>query len=424
MTLRHRFFYWLFAIGVCLSNVTFGQLTFEREPIRYSKSKPNDAIAELSKQLESGNARLQWDQDHGYLKSLLKALRIPQSSQTLVFSKTSFQRSRISPRTPRALYFSDDVYIGWVQSGDFIEVSTADPNLGAVFYSLKQVNGGQPRFVRETDKCLSCHASTHTRRIPGHIMRSVFPEPSGLPRFSAGTFRTNHSSPLRERFGGWYVTGTHGSQRHLGNQTHSADDDGLDPDLGANVTSLEEKIDTNRYLTPHSDLVALMVLGHQVHVHNAFTTANFNARRTAHDAVVMNKALERDPDFESDSTKRRYASAAATVVEALLFAEEAQLTSPLSGTSRFAAEFSKFGPKDSTGRSLRDFDLKTRMFAYPCSYLIYSDAFDALPARLRIDVWSQLDTVLAGNGDRKKFGHLSEADRTAISHILRDTKAR
>ncbi len=397
---------------------------FEREPIRYSESKPNDSIAKLTMQLESGKMRLRWDQNHGYLRSLLTALQVPQSSQTLVFSKTSFQRSRISPRTPRALYFSDDVYIGWVQGGDFIEVSTADPNLGAVFYSLKQVNDPQPGFVRETDKCLSCHASTHTRRIPGHIMRSVFSESSGLPRFSAGTFRTTHASPLRERFGGWYVTGRHGSQRHLGNQTHTADDGGIDPDLGANVTSLGEKIDTRRYLTPHSDLVALMVLGHQVHVHNAFTTANFNARRTAHDAVVMNKALERELDFESGSTKRRYASAAATVVEALLFVGEAKLTSPVSGTSRFASEFSKRGPRDREGRSLRDFDMKTRMFSYPCSYLIYSDAFDALPARLRTDVWSQLDAVLAGKGDPEKFRHLSETDRTAISRILHDTKAR
>lgn len=425
MTLQRRFCLLLFLFACSASDRTFGQLTFEREPIKYSRNKPTDAIAKLSAELAAGEKKLTWEDDHGYLKSLLNQLKIPPSSQTLVFSKTSFQRSRISPRTPRALYFNDDVYIGWVLGGDFIEVSTADPNLGAVFYSLDQENAGaRPTFLRETDKCLSCHASTHTRRIPGHIMRSVFPEASGQPRFSAGTFRTNHSSPFRERYGGWYVTGTHGEQRHLGNQTHTEDDDGLDPELGANITSLNTKITIDRYLTPHSDLVALMVLAHQVQVHNAITTANFNARRAAHDAVIMNKALGRDVDFESDSTKRRYASAAGDLVEALLFVDEAELTAPVAGTSTFAAEFEKLGPGDARGRSLREFDLKTRMFRYPCSFLIYSDAFEALSNRLKTDVWQQLNAVLAGDGDPEKFGHLSQADRTAIAEILDDTLPR
>lgn len=402
-----------------------GQLEFEREPINYSKSEATDAVAKLIKRLKSDQTELVHDRSHGYLKSVLRELGIPHSSQTLVFSKTSFQRQHISPRTPRAVYFNDDVYVGWVPGGDVIEISAADPRLGAVFYRLDQTAmGSRPRIERETDDCLSCHASTHTRRVPGHIMRSVYPEASGLPRFSAGTFRTDHTSPFRERFGGWYVTGTHGDLRHMGNQTHTEDDNGLDLDLGANLTDISRKFRLNSYLTPHSDIVALMVLGHQVAVHNAITTAHFSARRTVRDAEVMNKALNRAASFESEATKRRFLSAAETLVDALLFVDETRLTSPIVGTSRFTDYFQQKGPRDSSGRSFRTFDLRTRLFKYPCSFLIYSEAFDALPPRLVRDVAERFDQVLSAEGGVEKFNHLSADDREAIREILSDTGKR
>jgi hypothetical protein len=399
------------------------QLEFERDPINYSKTPATDSVAKFIKRMDDKQVELKWDDRHGYLTSFLQQLDIPQSSQTLVFSKTSFQRQHISPRTPRAVYFNDDVYVGWVRGGKVIEISAADPNLGAVFYRLEQSDQGtRPKLVRENDDCLSCHASTHTRRIPGHIMRSVYPEASGLPRFSAGTFRTSHTSRFRQRFGGWYVTGTHGNQRHMGNQTHTEGDGGLDLDLGANVTDISEKVAIQSYLTPHSDIVALMVLGHQVSVHNAITAANFNTRRALRDGVVMNKALDRDLNFESDSTRRRIASAAESLVEALLFVDEIGLTSPVAGTSTFAEDFQRRGPHDKSGRSLREFDLKTRMFRYPCSFLIYSEAFDALPQRLLVDVYRSINNVLTGGGDAAKFAHLSPGDRDAIREILTETK--
>jgi hypothetical protein len=342
----------------------------------------------------------------------------------LVFSKTSLQRHRISPRTPRALYFNDDIYLGWVQQGDVVEISAVDPQLGAVFYTLDQKNKSRAVITRQTDHCLLCHASSHTQRIPGHIMRSVYTDASGLPVFSSGTYRTDDSSPLYERWGGWYVTGTHGGQRHMGNVIVDGKNgpEEIDVDGGANVTDLKDLVRTSPYLSPDSDIVALMVLGHQVAVHNQIAAANFNGRTTQRDAVVMNQALERPQDFESESTQRRYASAAEKVVEALLMVDEYQLSEPIVGTTTFADEFAARGPFDSQGRSLRQFDLTQRLFRYPCSFLIYSDAFDGLPTRVREKVYQRLSEILTGQDQSEQFAHLTRADRQAILEILRETK--
>jgi len=400
------------------------QLEFERDPINYTAASPRDRIALLQQKLQTEEFTLKYDDKHGYLAALLDYLQVPQSSQTLVFSKTSLQRHRISPRTPRALYFNDDIYVGWVQNGDVIELSAVDPQLGAVFYTLDQRDREKVTIQRQTDNCTICHASTHTSRVPGHIMRSVFVDAAGLPRLSSGTYRTKDSSPLKDRWGGWYVSGTHGRQRHMGNSITRGirGPEDLDREAGANVTDLSSWLDTDPYLTPHSDLVALMVLGHQAAVHNQLTAANFSGRFTARDTAVMNEALDRPDDYESDTTKRRYASAAEKVVEALLLAGETELTDEVRGSSVFAAEFSSLGPFDNQRRSLRELDLKRRLFRYPCSFLIYSDAFDSLPPRVLSIVYRRLFEVLTNVERSETFSHLTRADRQAILDILRETK--
>jgi hypothetical protein len=119
---------------------------FDRPPINYSSSKPENIITQLQKRVDSGEVKLLFTDDHGYLPSVLKELKVPVSSQMLVFSKTSLQRDRISPRTPRALYFNDDVYIGFCRLGEVMEVSVADPTLGTIFYSLQQEPASKPKF--------------------------------------------------------------------------------------------------------------------------------------------------------------------------------------------------------------------------------------------------------------------------------------
>jgi hypothetical protein len=260
--------------------------------------------------------------------------------------------------------------------------------------------------------------------LPGHFVRSVFADRQGLPVLSAGSFRTDHASPLRERWGGWYVTGTSGKQMHLGNLI--AGDKGRveaeDNAAGVNVTDLHDRFTAGLYPTPHSDIVALMVLEHQAEGHNRLTRANLLTRVALHDEAELNKALGRPAEYRSDSTVSRIRTAGEPLVKYLLFSGEAKLTDRLEGTSGFAREFAARGPRDIHGRSLRDFNLERRMFKYPLSYLIYSRSFDELPGPVRDYVWRRLWEVLSGGDSDADFAHLSNGDRRAILEILRDTK--
>jgi hypothetical protein len=398
-------------------------LPIEEEPIRYLSATAHDPVARLQGRIDGGEVTLKHERDRGYLKDVLKALDISPTSQALVFSKTSFQHTKITPKTPRALYFNDDVYVGWVQHGDVLEVASIDPALGTVFYLLDQAPAEKPSFGRETHTCLQCHQSSKTQEVPGVIVRSVFPNRAGTPVFSAGAFVTSHESPLKERWGGWYVTGTHGAERHMGNVVLAGENpDNLDREAGANVTDLSKRIDTTPYLTPHSDIVALMVLEHQTQAHNALIRADYEARIALRQESEINKALGRPKGAISESTRHRIESYAEKVVRAFLFVDEAKLSGPVVGTSGYAEQFARRGPRDPKGRSLRDFDFKSRMFRYPCSYLIYSKAFDALPYESKEYIFRRLRDILTGRDTSSPFAHLSTEDRSAILEILRATK--
>ena len=400
------------------------QVDFEQPPIDYLKAQPDDAITKLQERIDAGEAELEHEDGLGYLRSVLDALDVPVSSQALVFSKTSFQLRRISPRTPRAIYFGDDVYVGWVRGGDVMEFSTVDTKLGANFYTLSQDEALRPQFRRHTHTCLQCHGSSMTKGVPGHMVRSVYAQPDGQPLLRAGTYKSDHTSPLKERWGGWYVTGQHGSQRHLGNAfVRRADDPrDLDMDKGANVTDLKSHFWTKGYLSGHSDIAALMVLEHQATMHNLITRANFLTRIALRDGAVMNEMLERPDGFCSESTKRRIQSATEPAVEYMLFSDEARLTDQIVGTAGFADEFASRGPHDKQGRSFRQMDLRTRLFKYRCSYLIYSAAFDELPAPAKARIYQRLWEVLTGKDTSEEFQHLTPGERQAILEILRETK--
>ncbi len=400
------------------------QIEFEREPIGYTDATPHDPVARLQERLERGEIELQFDSERGYLESVLEHLKIPSSSQVLVYSKTSFQLRKITPEKPRALYFNDDVYIGWVQEGDVLEVMSMDPDLGAVFYVLHQDEDEMPRFIRDQGQCLTCHASSRTQGVPGGLVRSAFVAGDGQPHFGAGTFTIDHTSPFDQRWGGYYVSGTHGQMRHMGNAISPSrqEPEAIDREAGANVTDLSTLVDLKPYVTSHSDIVALMVLEHQTQMHNMFTLASFETRLAQHHDGIMNDALGRADSYVSDSTKRRIASAGDKLLRYLLFKEEFQLTSPVSGSSEFARDFAKQGTRDSQGRSLRDFDLQTRMFKYPCSYLIGSPGFKNLPGPARQYVVTRLHNILTDNDDSSEFDYISATDRKAILEILTDTQ--
>lgn len=397
---------------------------FDRPPISYRDSTPDNCISRLQARLDAGGAALVYDGEQGYLKSVLDSLSVPVESQVLVFSKTSLQRHRISPRTPRAIYFTDDVYIGYCQSGDVLEVSAVDPQLGTVFYTLDQEQADAPQFKRQTDNCLICHSSSRTGGVPGHVVRSLYVGAGGQAILSAGSYTVDHTTPVKHRWGGWYVTGSHGSQAHLGNlivRTRRVTEP-VDNSQGHNVEDLSKRFRVGHYLTPHSDIVALMVMEHQTLVHNRLTKASYETRKALHYEQTMNEALGNEPGHRLESTMRRIQSAGEDLVEALLLVDEAPLSAAIRGTSGYAAVFTKSGKQDAQGRSLRDLDLQTRLFRYPCSYLVYSEAFDALPDGVRAYVWKRLWDVLTANEPEEKFAHLTASDRAAIVEIIRDTK--
>jgi hypothetical protein len=324
---------------------------FERPPIEYSKASADNCIMRLEQQLKRGETEFDFDAQSGYLKSLLAALGVPVESQMLVFSKTSLQRSRISPRTPRAIYFNDEVYIGFCQSGDVLEITAVDSKLGAVFYTLDQHKQEEPRFTRQTDNCLICHSSSRTDGVPGHVVRSLFVDPAGEPILSAGSNTVDHTTPLSDRWGGWYVTGRHGDENHLGNLIIRGRDvpRPVENDQGQNVTELADRFAGKRYLSPHSDIVALMVLEHQALVHNRLTKASYVSRQAMDYEAMMNEALGNPPGSRLDSTTRRIESAGDDLVNAMLMVDEAKLKAPIEGTSGFAAKFSQLGPRDRPG---------------------------------------------------------------------------
>ena len=403
---------------------SYGADEFERPPIEYSASTPDNCVTKLQDRLDRAELQLAFDDECGYLPALLEALCVPVESQMLVFSKTSLQRQRISPSTPRAIYFNDDVYVGFCQRGKALEVSVADPQLGAVFYTFDQQRVDKPRFVRQTDNCMICHSSSRTDSVPGHLVRSLFADASGEPILAAGSNMVDHTTPLGQRWGGWYVTGKHGSQQHLGNLIVRGKDvpQPVDNSLGQNVTELNALLPVEEYLTPHSDIVALMVFEHQTLVHNRIAKANFATRQAIHYEAELNRALGEPEGTRLESTTRRIQSAGDDLIEALLMVGEATLTAGISGTSGYSEMFTRIGPHDPAGRSLRELDLERRVFKYPCSYLIYSDAFDQLPAAMRDYVWTRLWNVLSKHQAAQKFAHLSAEDRRAIVEILRATK--
>ncbi len=388
--------------------------------IRYREVGERNAVARLQARLASGDVRLAYDATAGYLPAVLKALDIPVSSQVLVFSKTSFQAARIYPHSPRALYFNDSVAIGHVRNGDVLELTANDPEAGVVFFTLDQTERPRPEIVRRNDECLSCHANPRTLGVPGLVVRSVFPDRSGMPVSRATSFSTDHRSPLEQRWGGWYVTGTHGTARHMGNQMAVDEAGTLDPEAGANITDLKRFLSPSAHLTPHSDLIALMVLEHQVRIANLMTRVEWETRLALADHAAMK--LPNEPVGEwSPSIRRRIHGPAEVLVRSLFKLDEHPLAAPIAGTSGFTEAYSARGPHDRQRRSLYELDLKSRLYRYRFSPLVYSEQFAGLSSEVREYVDKRVREVLTGQDRSADFAAVTDGERAAILGILRDT---
>jgi hypothetical protein len=480
-----------------------GYIPFSDAPINYRSNDLNDPVSQLQQKLDQGKATLVYEPEHGYLRSVLQLLQVPIDSQTLVFSKTSFQYPKISPEHPRALYFNDDIYVGSVHEGKAIEIVSFDPRQGAIFYLLDERKVEKPAFQRAELDCTQCHIAAGTRGIPGVLLRSVYPTTTGTLVPGTRALITDQESPWSERWGGWYVTGDLAGGTSRGNavvednpSTPASDAAAPSatstptsvagsapsaasttprsvaasaPSAATKLTSLGKPFDSSAYLSPDSDVVAHLVLAHQTQMHNLITLTNYKTRLalysqadhsgnaapstnappfangapsengvpSAHAAPSANAAPSADapPSTNAapaeatlpEATRRQFERPAEQLLRYLLFANEAPLPGSSSkqrvgASSSFAKEFAARGPRDSKGRSLRDLDLTTRIFRYPCSYLVYSDSFAALPEPARTYVYHRLLEVLSGQDQSQDFARLTAADRQAVLEILLDTQ--
>jgi hypothetical protein len=379
--------------------------------ISYRTAPVHNAVADLDQRLQQGSTRLAFDRDTGYLRAALDALKIPIESQVLVFSQTSAQAKQIGPRNPRAVYFDDTVAVGWVRGAGVLELAAHDRQQGVVFYTLDQTPADAPRLKRD-NSCLLCHLTWDTLGVPGLQMLSTF-QMSDDPNAYAGGIVVDHRSPLSQRWGGWYVTGKAGfAPPQLGNIPVVVPAAELEkPRRSPPLESVAQQFDTTGFPSRHSDVAALMVLAHQAHMTNLLTRVGWETRVA--DAAGLG----------SGRVPPRVREAAGDLVDYLLFVDETPLAGRIEGASGFAERFAAGGPRDGKGRSLRQLDLRQRLLRYPCSYMIYAPAFDALPRAAKNIIYSRMWQILSGEEKGARYARLAPADRQAIVEILRDTKS-
>jgi hypothetical protein len=403
------------------------ELVYDRDYpfIGYSSPPQHNDIAHLIAHMRAGQVKLEYAQPRGYLDSLLHALHIDPDSQVLVFSKTSLQTDAISARTPRAIYFNDDTYVAWIEGSKLIETTTMDSMMGTVFYTLVDQPTGPAHFERETTRCLQCHDtfSESGGGVPNFLFLSAYSRQQGDVVTNDVARHTSDETPLADRWGGWYVTGDLGGIPHLGNILPASD--GRLPLSAAhprNLASLDALFDTKPYLTDKSDVVALLVLQHQVDMHNLIIHANYKCRMLMERHEPGSSTAGLTWAQLTPTLRARFEVLLDPLVQGMLMVDAAKFPHPIRGTSGFTRSFEARGPRDSRGRSLRDLDLDTRLFKYPLSFLIYSEGFDYLPGAAKEYVYRRLDELLTGSDRSPTFSNLSTADRRAILEILRATK--
>lgn len=416
----------IFSLVVLPAIVVLAENEYELAPIHYSETQPNDSAYAMEKLMRAGKLKIDRTDAWSVLRGVLKHFGIPEESQVMVFSKTSKQNDLISPQTPRVIYFNDDAYVGYSVGGS-LEVSTIDPKLGPIFYLLDpNVPESEPLHFQRDQSCLSCHGGPFTPEVPGVLVRSVFPGPEGHPIMSQGSTVVGTTTPFSDRWGGWYVTGKHGDLLHRGNVTATENPDNtcdMPIEKGANITDLTTFFDTSPYKRKKSDIVALMVLEHQTSVQNVLTKANHTSMRAMYMQTSLQKELGEPVMAEPTGTARRIIDhCAEDVIEALLFKDEAALPEGgIEGEEDFQNAFTARAPRSKEGRSLKDFQLHSRLFKHRCSFMVHSLTFKHLDAHLKKTVLGRLTQILNGEDDSGSFDYLGKSERAHILSILKDT---
>lgn len=393
------------------SPVAFAGTLDEHPAIGYADRPPMDRVARLRDTIATGGLRLSADAATGYLRPVLQALDISESSQLLVFSKTGLQREFTSPANPRALYFNGTVVVGYIPGAPSLEIAAHDPQQGVMFYTLDQ-RAAMPVPVRRTT-CLTCHVSAATLEVPGFIDRSNLVDGAAQVMPQLGSSTVDHRTPHTERWGGWFVTGKatappYGPLGHLGNITVATH-----PTSGASIFSDRVFIEwmnrpaDSRYPSSESDLAALMTFDHQARGLNLITRLNWEARV----AGAESRPLSRGPLEARVNELAAY----------LLFVGEAPLAFEVTPRAGLAEAVAAWAPADGRGRSCAQLDLRKRLSRYSCSYLLYSEAFAALPSEVRRAVYQRIFAILDGEAPAGSLAQFPLADRKVTARLLRDT---
>ncbi len=389
---------------IARENTNFADLT---SPAHQYWTRPlNDPFSKLIPDFESGKIQLDTQNQLTFVTSLLKALDIPASSQMLVFSTTSLQLSKISPRNPRALYFNEDLYLGYIPGGK-IEIISIDPQLGGIFYIFEiPRDQGTPQPQR-AKRCMNCHADTDTRHVPGLVIKSVIPGPNGGSLNSFRREQTGHQIPLEDRFGGWHLTGADPIKKHWGNLIGQLSPAGLKKQ----IIQPGQLFDFNNYPLDRSDILPQLLHEHQVGFINRVVEAGYKYRAYQDsDKGILNPAHSKELErITSDLT--RY----------LLFADEANLPRGIQGDAQFKKDFRANRQTLASGESLKDLDLGRHLFKYRCSYMIYSNAFQGLPKKFKQQIYQKLAKALSTDKPDPNYSYLPSAEKRIIKKLLQTT---
>ena len=403
MTLR------LLCLALCAHTVLAEPFRGDLElpPHSYRQRALHDRFTQLKDDLEARRIPLDSTSEKAFLLSLLKALGVPASSQMLVFSTTSLQLRFITPANPRALFFTDDLYVGYIP-GARLEIVSLDPEAGAIFYIFDIPRGDQPIRVERSERCANCHLGDDTGHIPGLVMKSVVPGPTGGSLTSFRQGQTGHGIPFEQRFGGWYVTGGRGIADSWGNTI------GRMAEGKVTKTAIEpgRYFDFAKYPVATSDVLPQLLLEHQAGFVNRVVEAGYRTRA----------ALSTDgPQFSAAHTAE-LTEQARLVTRYLLFADEVPLPAGgLEGDAAFKADFLRTRRATTAGASLRDFDLRTRLFRQRCSYMIYSPVFTGLPAAMKQAIYRRMREALSIERPDREYAYLPATEKQAIRSILKVT---
>lgn len=393
-----------------IAATAFGQSDkprFNEPPHNYWQRTPGDAFSKFAARVKSGQVKLNHTSEKAFVHSLLRSLDISPASQMLVFSTTSLQLSRISVRNPRALYFNDHTYVGYVPRGQ-IEVISMDPEMGGVFHIFDIPRAAAPPNIQRSKRCMNCHAGQELGRVPGLLLKSVVSGPNGG---SLDAFRledTGHGVPFKERFGGWHVTGKHAIKEHWGNLHGEL----IAGDLKKIPAPPGRYFNWTKYLVPSSDILPHLVHEHQVGFVNRTVKATYDTR---HYLAAGSSKLS--PVHAAEVSKL-----ADSLARYILFADEVSLPAGgVGGDPAFKAAFAKRARKSSAGLSLRDFDLRTRLFKYRCSYMIHTPFFQGMPPTLKTAIYQRLRRALDPSRSDPKYAYLPSGEKAAINRILQAT---